>query len=301
MPEEFRKRSVLAKAGSRDYAGNFSAGLFIVATPIGNLGDITLRALSVLDGVDCVACEDTRVGGGLLARYGIKKPLLPYHDHNAEGQRPKIIARIDAGEAVALISDAGMPLIADPGFKLVRDCRERGLAVTVVPGANAALTALAGSGLPSDAFSFAGFLPPKKTARRTAIGALAGAPGTLVFYEAPQRLAAALGDLAEILGADREAAIARELTKLFEETRRGTLGELAGHYAANAAKGEIVIVVGPADTAAAKTQSADLEKTLKENLRALSLRDAVAATATTTGAKKSAVYALALRLVGKDK
>jgi 16S rRNA (cytidine1402-2'-O)-methyltransferase len=273
------------------------AGLHIVATPIGNLGDISLRALATLAAADFIACEDTRHAGAMLARFGVKKPLLSYHDHNAEKRRPEILGKIAAGAAVALISDAGMPLLADPGFKLARACRDRGFAVNVVPGANAALTALAGSGLPTDRFHFAGFLPAKPAARQKAIAALEAVPGTFLFYEAPQRLAESLADLGQILGAARPAAVARELTKLFEETRRAPLGELAKFYREHPAKGEIVIVVGPRD----KETAADIDDALRRNLRALSLRDAVAATASATGAKKSDVYARALALSGKNR
>lgn len=275
------------------------AGLYVVATPIGHLGDITLRALTVLAQADVVACEDTRVSGLMLAKYGIKKPLLPYHDHNAEKQRPMILKRINAGESLVLISDAGMPLIADPGNKLVRACRESGHAVTVIPGANAALTALAGSGLPSDRFLFVGFLPSKSAMRKKAIGTLADVPVTLILYEAPQRLAATLADFAEIFGAERPTAVARELTKLFEETKRGTLGELAEFYGTHAAKGEITLIIGGAEKS--ETTVHDLDALLKKHLKKSSLRDAVAAVSAMTGAKKSDVYAQALKLTNKKR
>jgi 16S rRNA (cytidine1402-2'-O)-methyltransferase len=270
------------------------AGIYIVATPIGHLGDITLRGLITLLNADSIACEDTRVSGGMLAKYGA------YHDHNATTAGRQIIERITSGEAVALISDAGMPLISDPGFRLVKDCQELGVPVTVIPGANAALTALAGSGLPTDQFHFAGFLPPKSAARQKAIAALLPIPGTLVFYEAPQRLANSLADLAKILGADRQAVIARELTKLFEETRRGSLGELAEIYRDQEVKGEIVIVIAPAETTGTPTAH-DVEAMLKDALKTQSLRDAVNSVSVVTGAKKNEVYDLALRLTGKDK
>lgn len=283
-----------------DAACKLPGGLYIAATPIGHLGDITLRALATLASVDHIACEDTRVSGGMLAKYGIKKPLLPYHDHNAKAAGEKIIALLKTGEAVALISDAGMPLISDPGYSLVHSCVEAGFAVTVIPGANAALTALAGSGLPTDQFHFAGFLPPKTAARQQAIAALATIPGTIVFYEAPQRLGASLADLAKILGGGRQAVVARELTKLFEETRRGTLNELAAFYAEQEVKGEIVMLVAPA-TEMTEPKLADIETMLREALKSKSLRDAVNAVSVLTGAKKSEVYDLALRLSGKDK
>ena len=274
-------------------------GLYIVATPIGNLGDISLRALWTLSHADRIACEDTRLSGALLAHYGIKKPLLPYHDHNADKVRPQIMQQLKEGESIVLISDAGMPLIADPGFKLVRECRAQGINVTVIPGANAALTALAGSGLPTDHFYFAGFLPPKPAARKKAIEELSPIPSTLVIFEAPQRLADALDDLAQGLGASRSAAVARELTKMFEETKLATLGELTVYYREHPAKGEIVIVVAPPEKKAEKTDTALIDNLLRDTLRTQTLRDAVAAVSEATGARKTEVYARALGLKGK--
>jgi 16S rRNA (cytidine1402-2'-O)-methyltransferase len=275
-------------------------GLYVTATPIGHLGDMTLRALVTLANVDVIACEDTRNSGTMLARYGIKKPLFSYHDHNADRVDNKIIERLKNGESVALISDAGLPLISDPGFGLVKKCRESGIAVTVIPGANAALTALVGSGLPTDQFHFVGFLPSKAAARQKAIAAFATLPGTILLYEAPQRLAACLADLTKILGSDRQAAVARELTKLFEETRTGTLGKLADFYADQTVKGEIVIVIAPAAEPAC-ADVADVEALLKNTLKTESLRDAVSAVSAATGARKSEVYALALQFGGKSK
>jgi 16S rRNA (cytidine1402-2'-O)-methyltransferase len=284
----------LVEASGNAGACKLPPGLYIVATPIGNLGDITLRALATLAQADAIACEDTRNSGILLKAFGVAKPVFSYHDHNEDARRPEILHRIAKGEAIALISDAGMPLIADPGFKLVRDCREAGLDVFVIPGANAAITALAGCGLPSDRFLFAGFLPPKSAARKKEIVALKSVAATLVFYEAPQRLAASLADLAEMLGAERPAAVARELTKFYEETRRGTLGELAAHYEKNEARGEIVILVGAGDGDAA--EKIDIDALLAQRLKQLSVRDAVAEIATITGAKKNEIYARALAL-----
>lgn len=271
------------------------AGLYIVGTPIGHLGDITLRALATLALADSIACEDTRVSGGMLSRYGLKKQLLPYHDHNADAAGNKIIAALQRGESVALISDAGMPLVSDPGYDLVRQARAAGLPVTVIPGPSAALTALAGAGLPSDQFHFAGFLSSKSAARIKDIAALAAVPGTLLIYESPQRLAGSLRDLAAVLG-PRPAAVARELTKLFEEFRGGTLNELAAHYATHDVKGEIVILVAPATGAATPTSAADIEAQLREALKTSSLRDAVQRVSLTTGAKKKEVYDLALKI-----
>jgi 16S rRNA (cytidine1402-2'-O)-methyltransferase len=272
--------------------------LYVVATPIGHLGDISLRALVTLLSVDSIACEDTRTSGGMLAKYGIKKPLVSYHDHNATEAGPKLLALIASGHAVALVSDAGMPLVSDPGYRLVRDCIEAGHEVVVIPGANAALTALAGSGLPTDRFHFAGFLPPKSAARQSAIAELKNIAATLIIHEAPQRLAGSLKDLAKVLGDNRNAAVARELTKLFEETKRGTLAELAEFYRQQDIKGEIVIIIGPPDIV--QTTEQDLDVLLKDHLRTLSVRDAVTAVGALTGAKKSAIYARALWLAGKN-
>src|SRR5690606_7848085 len=225
-------------------ATELEPALYLVATPIGNASDLTLRAIETLRGADVIACEDTRLTGRLLARHGIRDRLIPYHEHNAAQARPAILERLRRGEAIALVSDAGTPLISDPGYKLVEEAIAAGLKVTAVPGPSAILTALQLSGLPSDRFMFAGFLPPRLAARRKAIGELADIPATLILFESPRRLADCLADLAAVLG-DRSAAVARELTKLFEEVRRGTLGSLANQYAAeDPPKGEIVIVVG---------------------------------------------------------
>lgn len=276
-----------------------AAGLYIVATPIGNAGDITLRALEVLRGVDAIACEDTRVTGKLLRRYGIGTRLVPYHDHNAAKMRPQILGRVAGGAAIALVSDAGTPLVSDPGFKLVREAREQGLPVTHLPGANAALTALVLSGLPSDRFLFGGFLPPKSAARRTALEEFRTLQATLIFYESAQRLGDMLADIAATLGA-REVAVARELTKMFEEVRRGGAAELSAFYEENGPpKGEVVVVIGPPAADAAATDAADLDTLLAQALEGgLSVRDAAAHVATITGQPKKAVYARALELGG---
>src|SRR5215510_10195688 len=209
--------------------GRNARSLVLIATPIGNLGDITARALDGLKTADLIACEDSRVTAKLLAAAGIEKPLLPYHDHNAEAMRPKLLARIAAGERVALVSDAGTPLISDPGYKLVQAAVAAGLAVTMLPGPSAPVMALALSGLPSDRFLFGGFLPTKSKARREAIAEAARAPVTLIFFETAPRLVESLKDLLAVL-ADRKAAVARELTKLFEEVRRDSLSALVAHY-----------------------------------------------------------------------
>jgi 16S rRNA (cytidine1402-2'-O)-methyltransferase len=274
-------------------------GLYIIATPIGNLGDITLRALEVLGKVDVIACEDTRESGKLASAYDISADKIPYHDHNAAQMRPKILEMIQKGRRVALVSDAGMPLVSDPGYKLVEDCIEHGLYVTCVPGASASLTALVLSGLPSDRFMFAGFLPPKTSARRTALGEVRDVPATLIFYETAPRLAESLRDMAEILG-DRPAAVARELTKKFEETRRGSLLELAAHYAENGPpKGEIVIVIGaPSGGGAEEWTDAAVEALLRQAMTGdgMRVKDAAAFVASRTGLRKSDLYQRALLL-----
>ena len=276
-----------------------SAGLVIVATPIGNAGDITLRALDLLRKADCIACEDTRVTGALMARYGIATPLLAYHEHNAARMRPLLLERLRRGEAVALVSDAGTPLVSDPGYKLVRAAIEAGIPVTTLPGASAALAALVLSGLPSDRFFFAGFLPPRQAARRTELAALAAISATLIFFESAGRLAETLADMATVLGV-RDAAVARELTKLYEEVRRGSLSELAQHYgSSNPPRGEIVIVVGP-PAAAAEASDTAIDDALRAALANASLRDAVAAVAAALAAPRRRVYARALALAGSD-
>ncbi|MGE0725362.1 MAG: 16S rRNA (cytidine(1402)-2'-O)-methyltransferase, partial [Alphaproteobacteria bacterium] len=231
-------------------------GLHVVATPIGNRGDITLRAIETLRGADLIACEDTRVTAPFLAGIGVGAPLIAYHDHNAARVRPTIMARLAEGAVVALVSDAGTPLVSDPGFRLVRACIEAGIAVSSLPGASAPLAALVVSGLPTDRFLFAGFPPPKAAARRTMLAGLAAVPATLVLFEGPSRLADSLADMAEMLG-DRPAAVARELTKLHEEVRRGSLAALAAHYReAGPPRGEIVVVVGPPAAPAAADDDA---------------------------------------------
>jgi 16S rRNA (cytidine1402-2'-O)-methyltransferase len=279
--------------------------LYLVATPIGNLGDMTARGCATLRAADRIAAEDTRVARRLLSALAIPAPRLErYDDHAGEAARERLLSAIAGGEVVALISDAGMPVIADPGFKLVRAARQRGLRVGVVPGASAPLAALALSGLPSDRFLFAGFLPARTPARRASLASLATVPATLILLESPQRLAAALADMAAVLGHGREAVVARELTKMFAEVRAGTLGELAAALAAGAAlRGEIVVVVAP-PVEAAPAEMAEAAESLDAQLRSalatMSLRDAVAAVAGATGANRRAVYARALAL-GRDR
>jgi 16S rRNA (cytidine1402-2'-O)-methyltransferase len=269
-----------------------------VATPIGNAEDITLRALRVLAGVDVIACEDTRVSVKLLRRHAIATQRVAYHDHNAEMMRPKLLARLEAGESVALISDAGTPLVSDPGYKLVRDAVARGIKVTVLPGACAPIAALVLSALPADHFFFAGFLPAKQQARRRMLETLKPVPATLLFLESPARLAASLADMAAVLG-DRPAAVARELTKLFEEVKRAPLKTLAASYAAGTPpKGEIVVVVGsPLEESEVSADA--LDAALTTALAAMSLKDASLAVAAATGLPRRAVYARALALAGR--
>jgi 16S rRNA (cytidine1402-2'-O)-methyltransferase len=269
-------------------------GLHIVATPIGNLGDITLRALAALAGADLIACEDTRVSRKLLDRYAIETPLTPYHDHNAAKARPMLLRRLAEGAAIALVSDAGTPLISDPGFKLVRAAREAGHAVTALPGASAVLAGLTVAGLPTDQFFFAGFLPPKQAARRARIAELARIPGTLVLFESGPRVTATLADLAAGLG-PREAALCRELTKLHEEIRRGDLGTLAQGCAAGEVRGEIVLVIAPPQ-AAEQPSTEDAETLLRAALSRASLKDAVAEVADATGLPRREIYQRALAL-----
>jgi 16S rRNA (cytidine1402-2'-O)-methyltransferase len=270
--------------------------LALVATPIGNLGDISARAIETLRQADLIACEDTRVTGNLLSKFEIRRPTLPYHDHNAETMRPKLIARLQQGETVALVSDAGMPLISDPGYKLVREATEAGIAVTVIPGPSAPLAALVLSGLPSDRFLFAGFLPVKDGARRTVLQELKAVSATLLFFETGPRLADSLATCAKVLG-DRPAAVARELTKLYEEVRRGTLSTLARHYHDNGApKGEIVVVIGPP---LASEIAFDVDAALETALAAMSVKEAAATVATASGKPKREIYARALELAGR--
>lgn len=267
-------------------------GLYIVATPIGNLSDLSPRAAEVLTKADLLAVEDSRVTGKLLHHLGVKRPMTPYHDHNADQVRPRLIAEM-AGKAVALVSDAGTPLISDPGYKLVRDAREAGHAVTTIPGPCAAIAALTLAGLPTDRFLFAGFLPQKAKAREDAVAELAGIRATLVFYESGPRLGAALAALAAGLG-EREAAVTREITKTFEEAVTGTLGELAARYADAPPKGEIVIVVGPGEAKPADTLDAD--DMLLTALKHLSPARAASDVAEATGLPRRELYARALAM-----
>ena len=289
--------------------------MHIVATPIGNLGDVTLRALDILASVDVIACEDTRITTRLLTRYGITTPLTLYHEHNAVRSGPKLIRRLNEGAAIALVSDAGTPLISDPGFKLVSQAHAAEIPVFVAPGASAPIAALVSSGLPTDRFLFAGFLPSRQSARRKALTDIVGIRASLVFLESPRRLARSLADMEAVLG-QREAAVARELTKHYEEVVRGSLTELAARYASAATpKGEAVIVVGPPDENAKVVMGEavivvgppdenakvvmgeeEFDAELRHALAVMSVRDAARAVSTATGRPRREAYRRALAL-----
>ncbi|RDV04081.1 16S rRNA (cytidine(1402)-2'-O)-methyltransferase [Undibacter mobilis] len=283
-----------APLGTDIEAPALESGLYLVATPIGNLGDISLRALATLAAADMIACEDTRVTRKLAERYGIATPLTAYHEHNSDEALPKILARLDQGQTVALVSDAGTPLVSDPGYRLVRAAIDAGHTVTTVPGASSALAALSLSGLPSDRFFFEGFLPPKQAARQKRIGELAAIPATLIVFETGPRLGASLADLAAGLDL-REAAVCRELTKLHEEVRRAPLPILAEHYAGDAeTRGEIVIVIAPPPDR--QTADSDIDTMLRDALARVSVKDAVGEVASATGRARRDVYQRALEL-----
>jgi len=280
------------RPGGAESQSLLAPGLYVTATPIGNARDITLRALDVLRGCDVIAAEDTRVTAKLLAIHGIKKPLTVYNDHNAARERPKLLRRLREGARIALVSDAGTPLISDPGHKLVREAVAEGVAVHAIPGASAALAALTLAGLPTDRFLFAGFLPPKSGARRTVLTALRDARATLIFYESPHRLGESLSDMEAVLGM-REAVVARELTKRFEEVRRGDLASLATDYAkGDTPKGEITIVVASAPEAAPDLARAD--EMLGKALEFMPVRAAVDLLAEALDLPRHALYERAL-------
>ena len=292
---ERRRERSFTLHGARVPAGPQAPGLHVVATPIGNLGDITLRALAALAGADAVLAEDTRVSRVLLAHYGIDAPLVPYHEHNAAAMRPQVMARLARGESLALISDAGTPLVSDPGYKLVVEAVAAGAGVTALPGASAVMAALVLGGLPTDRFFFEGFLPEKGGARRTRLADLAAVPGTLVFFESARRLADSLADIAAVLG-PRPAAVARELTKKFEEVRRGTAAELAAAYAAEGPpRGEVVVLVARPEAGQAPSAD-DLDARLAAALDTLSVKDAAAVVAGETGLPRREVYGRAVAL-----
>ena len=273
-------------------------GLHVVATPIGNLKDVSFRALATLAAADAVLAEDTRVTRTLLMHYGITTPLVAYHEHSNAAVRERMVARMQAGEALALVSDAGTPLVSDPGFKLVQAAIEAGLNVTPIPGPSAGMTASVAAGLPTDRFFFEGFLPAKSGARRTRLETLGRIPGTLVLFESPHRLPEMLVDAAEVLGQARPAAVARELTKLFETIRRGTLGTLAATFAEEGApKGEVVVIIGTHDDAPDEAETdAGIDAALVSALARHSIKDAATLVAEETGQPRRVVYARALAL-----
>lgn len=275
--------------------GPLSPGLYIVATPIGNLGDITMRAAKVLARSHAIACEDTRVTQKLIRHLGIAKPLWRYDDHASANDRQRMVEAM-RDNAIALVSDAGMPLVSDPGYRLVKDARVAGIPVTVLPGANAPLAALALSGLPNDRFLFAGFLPSKDKARRDVLQELAEVRTTLIFFETAPRLTKSLAAIAEVLPG-REVAVAREITKLYEECRGGSAEEVLAHYEAHPPRGEIVLLVGPPHEAA--SSQADAEAMLVELLKTEKASKAVAQVAKATGLDRKALYARAMELKGQ--
>lgn len=288
-----------AIAGQMLTAPKAATGLYLVATPIGNLGDITLRALETLAGVDAIACEDTRVTRRLLERFAIDVPMMSYHEHNAEAARPKILDKIAQGGSVALVSDAGTPLISDPGFKLVREASEAGLDVIALPGASSVLTALSVAALPTDRFFFEGFLPHKQNARRTRLSELARIDATLVLFEAGTRVQDTLADMALTMGG-REMAICRELTKLHEEVLRGGVSELAARAADLETRGEFVLVIGPPPANSGVMSDTDLDDVLRASLKTESVKDAVAHAMDISGRPRREIYARALELAKEN-
>lgn len=263
--------------------------LFLVSTPIGNLGDISERAKTTLESADLIACEDTRTSGQLFSLLGLKtNALTPYHEHNADSARPKLIEKLKKGLNIALVSDAGTPLISDPGYKLVRDCYENDISVTTIPGANAVLSAIQLSGLPSDAFFFVGFLPPKTTARKNTLQTLKSIPGTLVIYETANRLLDVLADIESVLG-NRQMAVVREITKRFEETKRGLVHVLIEEYTSNELpKGELVLVIDREKENTVAVQ--DITLLIQETLKTHSVRDTVELITGVTGKNRKEIY-----------
>ena len=276
---------------------SFESGLYVVATPIGNLADMSQRAIAVLDAAEIVAVEDSRVTGKLLHHLGLKKKMRRYNDHSSTNDRDSLIAAARDG-VVALVSDAGTPLISDPGYKLVRAAREAGVPVYTIPGASAVIAALSISGLPTDRFLFSGFLPNKAKARADALLELAPIKATLVFYESGPRLAASLETISEIYG-DRDVAVARELTKKFEEVVTGTAAELAARYAVQEPKGEIVLIIGPPSEDAAAADAGDVDAALREALQSMSAAKAAGAIARKFGLERAALYARATEIKGQ--
>jgi 16S rRNA (cytidine1402-2'-O)-methyltransferase len=273
--------------------------LYLVATPIGNLGDITLRALETLGGADVLACEDTRVTRVLLDRYGIANKPYAYHEHNADEMGPRLLAALQEGRSVALVSDAGTPLVSDPGYRLGQMAIEAGIKVVPIPGASAPLAALVASGLPNDAFLFAGFLPVKDKGRRDRLAELSKVPATLIFFESPHRIAATLASAADVLGEARAACVGRELTKAFEEISRGSLGELAEAFRSRTVKGEIVFLVGP-PAYDDVPGTVDVETLLAELSASMPAAKAAAEAARLTGLSKRDLYQRIVAMKGRD-
>ncbi len=294
-----RQRCVISRAAGAledELAKPLIPGLYLVSTPIGNLADISLRALATLVCAELIYCEDTRHSRKLFSHFGISGKIHAYHEHNAPRERPRILAALGAGQSVALVSDAGTPLISDPGHKLAREALEAGFPVIAIPGASAALAALISSGLPTDRFFFEGFLPPKREARRKRLEVLSDMPATLVFFEAPSRIQAMLADASDILGS-REAAVAKELTKLHEAVWRGSFEELAARAGGGAVlKGEFVVLAGP--PAPTQISDDDIREMLKGALAEFSFRDGVQDVAQLLGVPRKRVYKIALGLKG---
>lgn len=282
--------------GTTQRARPIESALYIVSTPIGNLGDMTLRGLETLASADILACEDTRVTRVLLDRYGIARRPISYHEHNANEAGPKLIAALQAGKSVALVSDAGTPLISDPGFRLVGEAREAGIRVVPIPGASAILAALAASGLPTDAFMFCGFLPVKHGQKTSKLEGLKNLDATLVFYESPKRAAATLADMADVFGDAREAALCRELTKAYETIVTSTLGELKQQFdGEDRIRGEVVLLVGPPGEAGPQSEE-DIDKLLLSLSQELSPSKAAGEAAKMTGGQKSVLYQRLMQL-----
>jgi 16S rRNA (cytidine1402-2'-O)-methyltransferase len=275
-------------------------GLYVVATPIGNLGDITIRALETLAACDVLACEDTRITRRLLDRYGIRARPVAYHEHNADSAGPRLIAALKEGKTVALVSDAGTPLVSDPGFRLVRTAREEGLRVIPRPGASAPLAALAASGMPSDDFRFIGFLPARDAARRARLAELAHVPSTLIAFESPARLKAALAAIADVSGPERMVTVARELTKRFETIRTGQALEIMDQFASETVKGEIVLLIAPAPDDHAEWTPERVDALLRDLLETMPVSRAAREAAGSTGLSKADLYARLLELKGAD-
>lgn len=269
-------------------------GLYVTATPIGNLGDLSIRALEVLKGVDAIICEDTRVTKKLLTRFGIGKPLLSLHEHNEKKVIPEILSKLESGQTLAMVSDAGTPLISDPGYNLVRAVQDKGIPVIPIPGASAPITALMAGGLATDAFMFVGFLPAKEGKKEKALEALKNTPATLIFFESPKRVVKTLGSMVKVFGAEREAVLARELTKIHEEIVRATLARLLETFGSRETiKGEIVLLVARGEEEAGPK---DIDQVLLALLETLSMGDAAAALAKLTGLPRKEIYSRALEL-----